>query len=300
MDRESEIEFVNANYWHSLALKKRMHYKLIYLALLSLLLFNCASRKIKDVSYLTKTETKAEIKPTLNIFEPRNTEALKNPVVIFVHGGYWTEGDKKTYGFLGRNFAKKEVVTVIPGYTLSPNASYNDMAKEIAEAVEWTVNNIEKYKGDPEQIYLMGHSAGGHLIALITTNPKYLKDKSVVKGVILNDAAALDMKSYLDKNPPTSKYHYDVTWTKDPDNWKDASPIYFLDKTAPPFLIYVGEKTYPSIITQNASFVDALKPFQPDVKQLFLDKKHVAMMSHYVFPWTKRYDEILEFISKNK
>jgi len=51
------------------------------------------------------------------------------------------------------------------------------MATEIAKAVEWTVENIKNYRGDPEQIFLMGHSAGGHLIALISTNPKYLEQK---------------------------------------------------------------------------------------------------------------------------
>ncbi|MEJ6792621.1 MAG: alpha/beta hydrolase [Lacinutrix sp.] len=274
--------------------------KLSYITIICLIFFNCASRKIKDVPYLTKVEGKAQIQPTLNVFKPRNTETDKNPVVIFVHGGYWSEGDKKSYGFLGRNFAKKDVVTVIPGYTLSPNASYDEMAKEIGQAVQWTRNNIEQYKGDPEQIYLMGHSAGGHLIALITTNPKYLKNKSVVKGVILNDAAALDMKSYLDKNQPTSAYHYDVTWTKNPENWKDASPIYFVDETTPPFLVYVGNKTYPSIIKHSASFVKVLEPFQPNIKQIFLNKKHVPMMSHYIYPWTKRYDEIIAFMNENK
>jgi len=275
-----------------------MNYKLPYLLLIALLLFNCASRKIKNVPYLTKAETNTQEQPSLNIFEPRKTESTKNPVVIFVHGGYWTEGDKKIYGFLGRNFAKKDVVTVVAGYTLSPNGNYNTMAKEIAQAVQWTKNNIEQYKGDPEQIYLMGHSAGGHLIALISTNPKYLKDKSIIKGVILNDAAGLDMKTYLELNPPTSQFNYDVTWTKNPEKWRDASPIYFLDKSMPSFLIYVGEKTYPSIIKQNAAFIEAIKPFQPGAKQIFLDKKHVPMMSHYFFPWTKRYDEILDFIGK--
>ncbi|WP_452223618.1 alpha/beta hydrolase [Lacinutrix chionoecetis] len=276
-----------------------MNHKITTFLLFSLLLFNCASRKISDVAYLTQAETKAVNQPTLNIFEPRKTEAAKNPVVIFVHGGYWTEGDKKTYGFLGRNFAKNDVVTVIPGYSLSPEGNYDTMAKEIAQAVQWTKNNIEAYKGDPNQIFLMGHSAGGHLIALISTNPKYLEDKNVIKGVILNDAAGLDMKSYLEENPPTNEYNYKTTWTENPEKWKDASPIYFLDNTAPPFMVYVGEKTYPSIIKQNEAFVSALKPYQPNVKQIFLDKKHVPMMSHYFFPWTNRYDEILRFIKEH-
>ncbi|OBX22900.1 MULTISPECIES: alpha/beta hydrolase [Bizionia] len=277
-----------------------MNTKIGSLLLFSILLCNCASRKIKDVAYLKSADTKTTMQPALNVFEPKNSKAAKNPVVIFVHGGYWTEGDKNTYGFLGRNFAKSDVVTVIAGYTLSPNANYDSMAKEIAQAVNWTVKNIEKYKGDPEQIYVMGHSAGGHLIALIATNPKYLENKNVLKGVILNDAAGLDMKTYLDKNPPTSEHHYDVTWTKDPANWKDASPIYFMDESMPPFLIYVGEKTYNSIISQNEAFVAKLKTYQPDIEPIFLNKKHVPMMSQFIFPWNKRYDEILQFIKSDK
>lgn len=277
-----------------------MYLKLITLTLISFSFLNCASKKIKDIPYLNNHETQAKAQPALNVFVPKKTKSTKNPVVIFVHGGYWSQGNKDIYGFLGRNFAKKDVVTVIPSYTLSPKANYDTMASQIAQSVQWTVNNIEQYKGNPDKIYLMGHSAGGHLIALITTNPKYLKNKAVIKGTILNDAAALDMKTYLEKNPPTNKFHYDVTWTKDPENWKDASPIYFLDKTAPPFLIYVGKKTYPSIISQNASFIETLKPYQPEIKQIFLNKKHVPMMSQYFFPWTKRYNEILSFMEDNK
>ncbi|WP_044397316.1 alpha/beta hydrolase [Lacinutrix sp. Hel_I_90] len=258
---------------------------------------SCASKKIEDISYLEKENTKDALK--LNVFHPREKKAEKLPVVIFVHGGYWTEGDKDTYGFLGRNFSKNDVVTVIPSYTLSPHANYDTMATEIAKALEWTVNNIETYKGDPEQIYLMGHSAGGHLIALISTNPKYLENTKAIKGVILNDAAGLDMYTYLQNNPPTTKYNYKTTWTEDPEQWKKASPLYFVDKNTPPFLIYIGEKTYASIKKQNAIFIAKLNEFQAEVKPIFLDKKHVPMMSQYFFPWTKRYDEIMAFIKKN-
>lgn len=263
--------------------------------LLLIFISSCASRKFKDITYLKKERTENSLK--LNVFQPRSKSTKQLPVVIFVHGGYWTEGDKDTYGFLGRNFSKKGVVTVIPSYTLSPKANYDTMATDIAKALEWTINNISAYNGDPNEIYLMGHSAGGHLIALISTNPKYLESSSVIKGVILNDAAGLDMFSYLQENPPTTKYNYITTWTTTPAEWKNASPLYFVDEKAPPFLIYVGEKTYPSIIEQNAVFIEKLNEFQPEVKPIFLDKKHVPMMSHYFFPWTNRYDEILEFIN---
>lgn len=268
------------------------------MSLATLLMFNCASKKIKDISFTSDNQTEETQKPLLNVFKPRKQSEQLLPVVLFVHGGNWNAGDKDIYGFLGRNFSKQKMVTVIPNYTLSPNADYEVMATQIAEALKWTQTHITEYGGDPSQIYLMGHSAGGHLIALIATNPKYLDDVSIIKGIILNDAAGLDMKSYLEKIPPTSENNYDVTWTKNPEQWKDASPVYFLNDKTPPFLIYIGDKTYPSITSQNATFLTALHEYQPNVNPIHLNKKHVPMMTQYFFPWSKRYDEIVDFIKK--
>jgi arylformamidase len=262
------------------------------------LVSSCASKKISNISYLKKSEALITSLPELNVFQTQTSE--KSPVVIFIHGGYWTSGNKDMYSFLGRNFAKKKIVTVIPNYTLSPNGNYDTMAKEVTAAIQWTSDTIEKYNGNPDQIFLMGHSAGGHLIALVGTNFKYLKNIDMIKGIILNDAAGLDMNSYLKKYPPTKKHNYDVTWTENQDNWKDASPIYSLSKKAPPFLMFTGIKTYPSIISQNKAFVQKLKTFQPNVKINFLNKKHVPMMRQFLFPWNKNYKEIIKFIEANK
>lgn len=274
-----------------------------YLKIMGLLLLffsftNCASKKYKNVSYIENSSDKE--KATLNIFTPRNKKFKNNPVLIFVHGGNWNSGDKKLYGFFGRNFAKKGITTVIMGYTLSPKANYDDMAKEVAKAVEWTKNNIANYNGDPNSIFLTGHSAGGHLVALVATNPKYLKDNSIIKGVILNDAAGLDMKHYLEEFPPTNADDYLTTWTDKPENWKDASPIYFLDKNSPKFMIYTGSKTYESIKVSNERFLTKLHEFQPNVKPIVLNKKHIPMILQYFFPWNNRFDEIKKFIDETK
>lgn len=275
----------------------------IFLALgtLFLLCTSCATTKHKDIPYLTsenlKIETNGSI-PKLNVFTKRKIIEEKKPVLMFVYGGNWNTGNKDIYGFLGRNFAKHNVVAVLPNYTLSPDANYNTMASQIADAIKWTRNNIADYGGDPTQIYLTGHSAGGHLITLATLNPKYGIDPESISGVILNDAAALDMKHYLENNPPTQEDDYITTWTKDPKNWKDASPIYFLNEKSPPFKIYLGSKTYKSIDTANRRFLKELHKFQPEVQFQILDKKHVPMVTQYFWPWNKRYDEIVNFINK--
>ena len=272
----------------------------IVILLSGILLMSCSSKKITSISYLKSTEKSVTITPKLNVFVPRNDKKAPFPILIFVHGGNWDSGRKGTYDLLGRNFARKGVVTVIPDYTLSPDANYDEMTQQIASVIQWVKANCSAYNGNPNQIFITGHSAGGHLGALAVMNPKYGIDPKSISGIILNDAAGLDMKNYLEQNPPTATDNYLTTWTNSPDNWKQASPIYFLDKNTPPFLIYVGDKTYPSIKVANKRFVDALQSYQPKVTPIHLNKKHIPMVTQYFWPWSNRFDEVIEFMNSHK
>lgn len=273
-----------------------MRYKIGILVLLS----SCATKKITDVSYLVASKENTIEEPKLNVFIPRDSKAKSLPVLIFVHGGYWNSGSKGTYDLLGRNFARKDVVTVIPDYTLSPNTDYDGMTKQIAAVIQWAKDSISKYKGNPNQVFVTGHSAGGHLAALAVMNPKYGIKPSGISGIILNDAAGLDMKHYLEENPPTAEHDYLTTWGSLPAKWQDASPIYFLDKNTPPFLIYVGDKTYTSIKVTNKRFIDALHPFQPEVTAVILNKKHVPMVTQYFWPYNNRFNEVIDFMKSQQ
>jgi len=278
-----------------------MRYKIGILVLLSsIILSSCATKKITDVSYLVDSKENTIAAPKLNVFIPRNSKAKSLPVLIFVHGGYWNSGSKGIYDLLGRNFARKDVVTVIPDYTLSPNTDYDGMTKQIAAVIQWTKDSISKYKGNPNQVFVTGHSAGGHLAALAVMNPKYGIKPSGISGIILNDAAGLDMKHYLEENPPTAEHDYLTTWGSSPAKWQDASPIYFLDKNTPPFLIYVGDKTYTSIKVTNKRFIDALHPFQPEVTAVRLNKKHVPMVTQYFWPYSNRFNEVIDFMKSQQ
>lgn len=263
------------------------------------LMISCSAIKVKDKSYLSTAAAPENTTPKLNVFFPRKVKA-DAPVLVFVHGGYWNSGRKGTYDLLGRNFAKKGTVTIIPDYTLSPAANYDQMTQEIAAVIKWTQQNCKEFKGNPKQIFISGHSAGGHLAALAVMNPKYGIDPKTISGIILNDAAGLDMKHYLEEYPPTDEHDYLATWTTNPENWKAASPIYFIDKNTPPFLIYVGNKTYPSIKVTNDRFLKALHPFQPKVSLIYLNKKHVPMVTQYFLPWSDRFKEIAAFIKLQK
>ena len=275
-----------------------MQKSIITLFLFALMIISCKpTMAYKDISY-TKNHKGEDVK--LNIFTPKNIKDKNHPVLIFVYGGNWNTGNKNKYNLLGRNFARKNMVVVIPDYTLSPNADVNEMTKEIASAIQFTKANAQKYHGNPERIFISGHSAGGQLATSAVMNSKYGISEKTISGIIMIDAAGIDMKNYLEKYPPTSADNYDITWSRDPEKWKQASSIYFINDKTPPFLMYVGDKTYPSIKVANENFLKVLKPFQPDVKPILLNKKHVPMVLQYFLPWSKRFDEAVNFMESVK
>ena len=239
----------------------------------------------------------------LTIFSPKKS-VDQEKVFVFIHGGSWRSGNKNLYNFLGSRMARKGVVSVIINYPLSPEGDYNDMAFACAMAVKWVHEKIHKFGGDKNKIFVSGHSAGGHLAALISVRQEYFDStgfKSPIRGVILIDAAGLDMFGYLKEEKKTPLHSYLRTFTNDPKAWKEASPLYHLHKDMPPFLIYRGERTYPSILKSNEKFVNALRPYVSSVNYKVLKrKKHIPMMAQFIFPWNDRYDEIIAFMKKNK
>lgn len=263
----------------------------------TLLMSSCAVKKYKNLDYKAPQVEQVPA-PTLNIFAKRKKADSLQPVLLFIYGGNWNSGKKETYNYVGRNFARHGVTVVMPDYTKSPIANYDEMAQQIAQSIQWTRDSIEQYGGDPDRIFITGHSAGGHLGAIAVMNKKYHVDKDAIKGIILNDAAGLDMYSYLLENRPTTQDNYIATWTEDPAIWKAASPYYFIDKNTPEMKIYTGTKSYPSIINGNERFVKKLNEYQPDVAIEYLEKKHASMVIQLFFPWNNRIDEIVNFMKK--
>lgn len=102
---------------------------------------------------------------TLDIF---TTEVAKAPVLVFIHGGYWRALDKSDYSFLGPVFTDAGALVVLPNYDLAPQASLERIALQLAASLAWVWRHIADYGGDPNRIVLAGHSAGGHLAAMMS------------------------------------------------------------------------------------------------------------------------------------
>ena len=263
--------------------------------------FSALSAKVKvekNINYTDANDTYRQ----LDVFYQKDITQAKD-VIVFIHGGSWSSGKKDTYWWLGRNLARKGVVTVNINYGLTPENKFERMAQDCAQAVKWVKDHVSKFGGNPDRIFLMGHSAGGHLAELINDDPVYFKQAGLVnpvKGVILNDAFGLDMKEYMTSAEKDNSY-YDFlrSFSADPAIWEKGSPLHYVANSKNPHLIFYGAKTYPAIQLQSERLNKLLEiAHVPTELHVIPKKKHVGMISQMVFGSNKLYDLILNFLKR--
>lgn len=239
----------------------------------------------------------------LNVYYPKAKKDLD--VLIFIHGGSWFEGRKEIYWWLGRNFARKDVVSVIINYPLAPQAKFREMGQACAMAVKWVYDHIDQYGGNKDRIFVMGHSAGGHLAELINADPQYFKGLNMtnpIKGVVLNDAFGLDMDEYLTVADRDDRYReFLMTFTEDREQWKLGSPISYVNQVKNPHLLLYGDRTYEAIQLQTQRFYKLLSDQKVAVQEKVLKRKsHVPMIRQMVFGCNRTYGQILAFFQSTK
>jgi acetyl esterase/lipase len=249
--------------------------------------------KEKNIVYNENTKMK------LNVFSPSKMHGAAD-VIVFIHGGNWNSGNKSIYSFFGKGLAKKGIVAVIIDYRLYPSACNSEMALDVASALKWTKENIAEYGGDPERIFVAGHSVGGQLAALMAVNNHYFEQMNIdnpVKGCILIDAFGLDICTHLKRQDSFRRDLYMNVFGKSEDSWKSGSPYYYLAEQAPPFLMFLGEKTYPGIAMESFKFYMEQKKYQNDLQLIEVrNSKHVGMIFRFMNPRHEGYAEILRFI----
>ena len=109
----------------------------------------------------------------LDVYQPDASEAA--PVVVFFYGGSWQSGERSLYRFVGTSLAARGIVTVIPDYTIYPEARYPDFLDDAAQAVRYVRDNAEAWGGAPRRIVLMGHSAGAYICAMLAFDVRRLQ-----------------------------------------------------------------------------------------------------------------------------
>jgi acetyl esterase/lipase len=181
----------------------------------------------------------------LDIYKAKNL-TKPAPLLVFIHGGGWKSGQREDYKSYLNSFAMKGYITATVSYRLLPDSVYPACVEDIADAVQWLFTHGENYGYDPDRIALIGGSAGAHL-ALLTAygwNKTGLKanfpdNKHKIKAVV-DIYGPTDLTTEYARTQSVVTNFLGHTYSENPKVFKEASPIFYLDKNDPPTLILQG------------------------------------------------------------
>lgn len=142
-------------------------------------------KEIRDVAYVEGREADPK-KHKLDLYLPESDKPVA--VVMWIHGGGWMIGDRSWYREVGHRFSERGIGMAAIGYRLSPGVKHPAHIEDCAAAFAWLRANVREHGGDPDRLFVSGQSAGGHLAALLASDPKYLEKHKLpletIKGSI--------------------------------------------------------------------------------------------------------------------
>jgi acetyl esterase/lipase len=242
----------------------------------------------KDIVY-TEGKPEDEGKHKLDLYLPNDKKSL--PVFFFIHGGSWRFGDRAQYPAVGNRFAREGILTVVPSYRLAPKNPHPAQIEDVAAAFAWVVKHIGEYGGDTNRIYVGGHSAGGHLSALLALDEKYLKPYNLSQKYI---RGTISLSGVF--NLGTGDSQSSVFGT-DEQARKEASPLYHIKNSAPPFLVTYCQWDYLTLPAQARQFHAALQKAGLKSELVFVPREsHISEMLSITHDDDPTAHAILKFI----
>ncbi|MEQ1862535.1 MAG: alpha/beta hydrolase [Chthoniobacteraceae bacterium] len=223
-----------------------------------------AEKVTRDVPYIENANERQKV----DVYAPDNAKNL--PVVFWIHGGGWTQGDRTSVHLKPQAFAAKGFVLVSTGYRLLPDVNMETLTRDVAKSLGWVHKNIAKYGGDPKRIIVGGHSAGAQLAALMCIDDRYLKAEGVsfdvLKGCFPVDGDTYDIPAMIETAEtrlrvhglPPPKFGHRAKFGETPEKHRDFSAVTHVakGKGIPPFLIlHVGAHPDNSIQAQRLGTV---------------------------------------------
>jgi acetyl esterase/lipase len=224
----------------------------------------------RDLTYVSgKPEDEAKHK--LDVYRPKG--ATQAPVFFFVHGGAWKYGDRNQYTPLGNRYTREGFVTVVPSYRLAPKSPFPAQIEDVAAAFAWTVQHATEFGGDTNRLFIGGHSAGGHLSALLALDRRHL-DAARALPVPIRGVLALSGAYDLTGIDAASE-----VFGKDPAARRAASPVVHVRPDAPPFLVTYCQWDYFSLPAQARQLDAALRKVGVASKLVYVPgQNHISEM----------------------
>lgn len=226
----------------------------------------CAQEAQRDIPYVADGHERQ----VLDVYQPKDAKNL--PLVFWIHGGGWQTGDKSSVQHKPEWFTGQGFVFVSTNYRLLPEVEMGTIIRDVAKSLRWVHEHASEHGGDPRRIFVMGHSAGAQLAAIVCTDDRYLKAEGlsfdIVKGCVPVDGDTFDVPAIIETAEtrrrvhglPQAKFGHREKFGNDEAKHRDFSAVTHVasGKGIPPFLIvHVAE--HPDTTAQAQRLANVLK-----------------------------------------
>ena len=219
----------------------------------------------------------------LDLYQPSGSAAHPRPAVVLIHGGAWTSFDKSTMRGMGQFLARSGFVAISVDYRLFQGTAnhWPDQLDDVQRSVRWLRSNAFKYDVNPNCIGAFGHSAGGQLAALLgmedtrdNSDPALAKYSSRVQAVV-DVSGPSDFTTNHDPDRDAFLTNFlAADYSKHPEVWREASPVFQVSKSSAPFLIVHGARDEDVPVAQAQELFEKLQQNGVQVAFVKVDDVH--------------------------
>lgn len=213
----------------------------------------------------------------LDVFRPHGGSGPA-PTVLFFYGGAWKRGSREQYRFVGHRLAQNGVLAIVADYRTWPQAGFPAFMDDAADAVAWARTHASEYGGDPQRLFIAGHSAGAQIAGLLGTDAHYLARRGIRPAQL---AGVIGLSGPYDFNVG-AKY---APIFGPPSQWPKAQVVNFVDGDEPPFLLIHGDADRTVEVRDSIELVGKLRAVQVPATLLLLPGAgHMAPMTGLYAP----------------
>lgn len=253
------------------------------------LMSNCVNLKpVESVKLNDRTN------PILEVYLPNNTTSQTLPTLIFFHGGAWIKGGLHLLRFMIPSVLCQDCIFVTATYRLAPEYRWPTQYEDATTVYEITKKIIPKYNGDINKIVLSGHSAGGHLAALVALN---LPPSSVAGCMPISAPLNLELTPNSPEYKASRAYKFMLRSDLDA---KEASPINYISESSPTFHLTWGSNDLPHIIRTNIEAHELLSQLsQRHTKEIYFEDDHFETNMRLLNPYASWFAAFHRIVNSN-
>jgi arylformamidase len=211
---------------------------------------------------------------TCDVFPSGRSLEGGGPVLIYIHGGFWRANDAATFSYVAEGFAPQGALVIVIDYDLMPAVGLGDIIDECETAIQWAYGHASKFGGDPNQIFVSGNSAGGHLAAILADR-RWPQRRNLPSDVV---KGAMAMSGIYDLAPLTNTSMQEV-FRFTPADIEAMSPLRLLPHEAAPLLLAVGEDETWVFRDETHRYAEACRNHGLSIQEMIVPKtNHITVV----------------------